>query len=225
MIRLLVILITAYLTFTNINNDHLIDMLFILVGVWALYENRYHISIYSTIIFIIAMRGVEWGLTAWLGSQNPLTLYPTNLFIDFTTVLLIMLKVPLVKAFSEKTGKLQSELEHLHTTGTDFLLTGIYGLYLVITLLSFIEHWFRHIDDIPYAHQFFDYLLQFEWIKSHYATYQINNAQALFDYFYLHARHVYDAAPTFKLYLNTLEHVVILSSSYEFMRSHKTFHA
>lgn len=224
MIRLAVILFATYLTYSNIENDQLTDTLFIGVGLWAIFENRHYINICSLIMIIVMMRGAEWLLMSWLGGNNPMVFYPTNIFIDMMTVLLIMFKIPIL-VYSEKCWFSNQVPDKFNITRADFLLVAIYVFYLFITLLSFIEHWFRHIDDIPYVLPFFDYLFQFETIQSHYANYGVYNTSGLITYFFETARHVYNVAPTFKIYLNMLEHAVILSTSYKFMHSSKILRA
>ncbi len=224
MIRLLVILVTAYLTLTHIKNNPLIDAMFITVGLWAVYENRHHISTYSLIMIVIGMRGVEWLLMSVLGGNNPLVFYPATLFIDITAVLLIMFKVPLLMLIQGEKSDNPSLKENL-VTGTDFCLAGIYVVYLFVTCISFIEHWFRHVDDIPFAMSFIDAMFEFQWVQNHYAPFQIYDAESFASYFYENARHVYYAAPTFKAYLNTFELVILLSSSYDFMRRSNKFYA
>lgn len=224
MIRLIVILFAAYLTYINIENDPLIDALFIGVGFWAICENRRYINISSLIMIIVLMRGVEWLMMAWLGGNKPMVFYPTAIFIDTMAVLLIMFKIPILVCFS-KYFPSRMTVEEYTITRADYLLVGIYAVYLFITLLSFLEHWYRHIDDIPYAVPFFDYLFQFDLVKAHYVKYGIQNASDLVNYFFENARQVYDIAPVFRAYFNMLEHTVILATSYSFMRSSKLIHA
>lgn len=224
MIRLLVILVTAFLTFDNIKNDPLIDTMFIAVCLWAVFENRHHINIYSLISIIIVMRGVEWGVMATLGGNNPMVFYPATLFIDVTAVMLIIFRVPLV-CMLQRDGTSSDALQRNYVTSTDFWVAGIYIVYLFVTCISFVEHWIRHIDDIPYAMPVIDDLFQYEWVQAHYAPFHIYDAESFVAYFYEKARHVYYSAPTFKAYLNTLELIIILSTSYEFMRRSNKFYA
>ncbi|UAA37293.1 hypothetical protein KIH87_11175 [Paraneptunicella aestuarii] len=144
--------------------------------------------------------------------------YPTYIFIDVTTVLLIIFKIPLL-SYWENFQRGSFDAKQYCITRADFLLVGIYAVYLFVTMMSFIEHWYRHIEDLPVLVDLFEYLFQFESIKGHYAQYGIYDVHSLTEYFFLQARHVYDAAPTFKAYFNILEHASILATSYKFMQS------
>ena len=218
MIRLAVILFASVLTFILIDNDPLIDTVFIAVGVWAIYENRQFVNIYSLIYIIVFMRAVEIALIYWLGGSRPIVFYPTYLFVDITTVLLIMFRVSILTAVQvHRYGEFDQD--RFKPTACDYSVALVYVLYLMITMMSLVEHWIRHIDDIPFFYNFIASMFQYEVVRQHYAQYGIASAKQLVEHLYLNARHVYDSAPSIKAYLNILEHGLILSTSYKFMRS------
>lgn len=225
MIRLAVILFSAYITYQNIGNYTLIDVLFVAIGVWAILENRRYINITSLIVIIIVMRLIEWPLLlSWAGTGRPSVFYSMLIILDVATIMLVMLRVPILVVCETKLRGSVDENRYC-ITRADFLVATIYSVYLMINILLFVEHWIRHVEDIPGSKLVFEHVISLHSISRHYSEYSIYNFHDFTQYFYEHARQVYSTSPVIKVYLNMLEHAVILATSYKFMHSSKLFKA
>lgn len=225
MIRLAVILFSAYISYKNIGNNTLIDFLFVAVGVWAIVENHRYINITSLIAIILLMRLSEWPLLlSWAGTSRPSFFYPMLILLDAATIMLILLRVPILIVL-ESQWRDSIDKSKYCITRADWLLAAIYSVYLMVNILLFVEHWFRHFDDIPGVQWLFEQAQLLPTIEAHYRDYQIYTFQDFTEYFYINARHIYSISPVLKAYLNMLEYAVILASSYKFMHSSKLFKA
>lgn len=225
MIRLAVLLFSAYITYQHIGNYTLIDVLFVAIGVWVILENHRYINITSLIVIIIAMRLIEWPLLlSWAGTSRPFVFYSMLIFLDVATIVLVMLRVPILIVCESKLRGCVDEKKYC-ITRADFMVAIIYSVYLMINILLFVEHWIRHVDDIPGSKIVFEQIVSLQAISNHYSAYNIHSFQDFTQYFYENARHIYATSPVIKAYLNMLEYAVVLATSYKFMHSSKLFSA
>lgn len=216
--RFLLLAAATIVTYRFIDNPVIADTVFLGVGLLALTYSYKLVNIYSTILIILVMRLVEMGLRDVFGDINPYTHYLTKVIADTGVIALILLKLWIIHLFRRTfTGNLS--IEDLEVTLADLLLMVIYGLYFLLSFVMMGEHFMRHLDDVPII------------LDSVYALVSTVSSDSFIDGLELaahlnkHADFFYNNYEFFKAPLNMLEHIVILATSYQFMRKKSPFTA
>jgi hypothetical protein len=214
--RFLLLAVATILTYKFIDNPVIADTVFLGVGLVALAYNYKLVNIYSTILIIITLRAAELGMREILGDISPYLHYLTKIITDSGVIVLLVIKLWVIHLFRRTfTGSFY--VEDLELTKADLLLLVIYVLYFLLSFVMVIEHFIRHLDDIPII------------LDGVYALVSAISPNAFIDadelaaHLYEHAEFFYNNYEYLKAALNMIEHIVILATSYQFMREKSPF--
>lgn len=188
--------LAAFITFTQVGNAGVTDLIFISCGVVAYLINRYEANIYSLLLILVLLRATE--ICAWycLDARNAYIVYPFHILIDSIALYAISQRNRVLAKWEFRTTGEITPHKYVYTNA-DYILSFIYKCYLLAAALALTEHIIRHVDDFG---------LPIEW--------------AIPDLVYVHS-----AYPPVKLVLNTFEYVAILATAHRIMQSERYVHA
>lgn len=194
--RYIFFLVVAFITLTQATGFRTLDMLFIACGVVAYIYNRQETNITSLLFVLILVRSVEIGFWLTLDMKNAYIGYPALIVLDSIALYMITKRNKfLAKWEFRKTG---SVTPHKYVfTNADYILSLIYKCYLAITVLSLVEHFMRHLEDLG---------LPEEWSQPELLV-------------------VYNSYFFIKATLNMMEYVAILTTAHKIMQSERYVHA
>ncbi|MBE1301130.1 MAG: hypothetical protein GJ680_14620 [Alteromonadaceae bacterium] len=188
--------LAALITLSKAVDSRVLDLIFVGCGLLAYALNRNESNITSLIFILITLRCWEIILWSTLDMRNAYIGYPMIMLLDLTALYLIYNRNRLL-AWREyhKTGQVTPH-KYVYTNA-DYTLGLIYKCYLLITVLCFVEHFFRHTDHIG---------LPPAW----------STPELLF---------FYDLSSPVKRVLNTFEFIAIMATAHHMMRTERIVQA
>lgn len=180
----------AIISFAKLGDAQTLDVIFVVCGGLAFLYNRHESNIYSLLIILVGIRATEISMWMVLDVRNAYFAYPGHIILDSIALFLITHRNKILAKWEYKTTGSITPHKYIFTNA-DYVLSCIYGSYIVIASLALLEHIIRHVDDFG---------MPSEW--------------AIPDLVFIHGLY----SPV-KLILNSFEYIAILATAHKIMHS------
>ncbi|WP_281560821.1 hypothetical protein [Thalassomonas sp. RHCl1] len=119
-----------------------------------IFMNRHNVNIVHVCACLLAVYFIEMLIFENLIMTKSATvsqvwinavIYSTHFAIDLTLFLLLAFRVPLTRARLQKQGK---PYAHIFTYNSEFALTSLFAVFMLVDLLALVENFIRHLDEL-----------------------------------------------------------------------------